>query len=184
MTQQLGTMCLIFQNCNDINQYATTHLKQESNAFSASKMSKRMLRHETNFGVIVTVVGIRVNRKQAAHGSDGEYLKHRIRMGVVRFLDGTERSEQVLVYHPEGPEHPNAGLFKGCVRSYKSMESTLSGGKPSVVRALLIVLGRKDLNREEAAWAAKDIAWSTGHRVIPGTILQEPDAANFIQNLV
>ncbi|KAF8870285.1 hypothetical protein BD779DRAFT_1479063 [Infundibulicybe gibba] len=116
-------------------------LKQESDAFSASKMPKGMSRHETNFGVIVTTVGIRVNGKQAAHGSDGEYLKHRIRMGVVRFLDGTEQ----VLYHPEGPEHPNAGLFKGCVRSYESMESTLLGGpgKPSVVKALLIVLGRQ-----------------------------------------
>jgi hypothetical protein len=88
---------LVFDN-------ATTHLKREEDALSATKMPKFTLKLGTNWGVTVSEFD---EDRNLVHGTDGKVLKTQIRMVNAKFADGTIQS----LYWPDG--HERAGAFKG-----------------------------------------------------------------------
>jgi hypothetical protein len=88
---------LVFDN-------ATTHLKREEDALSATKMPKFTPKLGKNWGVEVVELDEDCN---IVHGADGKVLRTQIRMANAKFADGATQS----LYWPDG--HERAGIFKG-----------------------------------------------------------------------
>ena len=88
---------LVFDN-------ATTHLKRDEDALSATKMPKFAPKVGNNWGVEVDEMDENCN---PVHGTDGKVLKMKVRMDNAKFADGSPQS----LYWPEG--HERAGTFKG-----------------------------------------------------------------------
>jgi len=79
---------LVFDN-------ATTHLKWEEDALSATKMPKFMPKLGKNWGVEVVELDEDCN---IVHGADGKVLRTQIRMTNAKFADGATQS----LYWPDG----------------------------------------------------------------------------------
>jgi hypothetical protein len=90
---------LVFNN-------TTTHLKQEEDALSATKMPKFTPKDGRNWGAEVDELNKDCN---PVHSTDGKVLKIQVRMESAKFSDGSPQS----LYWPEG--HKRAGVFKGMV---------------------------------------------------------------------
>jgi hypothetical protein len=88
---------LVFDN-------ATTYLKREEDALSASKMPKNTPTEGKNWGVMVDELDEDCNM---VHGHDGKVQKMRVNMHNTRFADGSPQS----LNFPES--HPCPGVFKG-----------------------------------------------------------------------
>ena len=82
---------------------AMTHCSWPADSLSAIKMPKNSLKPESNFGVLINVIGA---DGQLVHGPDGKLLKQKVQMRNRRF-NGQEQE----FYYPEG--HQKAGIFKG-----------------------------------------------------------------------
>lgn len=88
--------CLVYNN-------ATTHLKREDNALSASKMPKDTPKEGSNWGVETTVIG---ENGKPVYQPDGALLKTKVRMA-----DGIYKGQPQEFYYLEG--HVREGVFKG-----------------------------------------------------------------------
>jgi hypothetical protein len=88
---------LVFDN-------ATTHLKREEDALSATKMPKFTPAIGKNWGVEVDELDEDCN---VVHGTNGKVLKMRVNMVNAKYADGCPQS----LYWPE--DHARVGVFKG-----------------------------------------------------------------------